>query len=197
MIIHAYTLRCPPSHREGARETLADKAIHGSAIRSPFHRRHQSPHHPSQVFVRRCPEFLNDGINTLDQVICAELLWQVSFKNSEFLLLLLRNILTAILPRQSNRFAPLLGRQAHDFHGLGIIQGPTLSDLPIFDGRREETERCQAHLITAFHGLREIRSKLLAQRHRTYLQAPSNIRALAAFFLAAMALRLRFTLGFS
>ena len=47
-------------------ETLADKAIHGSAIRSPLHRRHQNPHHPSQVFVRRRPELLNYRINTLD-----------------------------------------------------------------------------------------------------------------------------------
>src|SRR5262245_18549814 len=99
MIIHAYTLLCLPSHREGASETLADQAIHGSAIRSPFHRRHHNPHHPSQVFVRRRPEFLNEGINMLDQVICAELLWQVRFKDSEFLLLLLRDILTAILTR--------------------------------------------------------------------------------------------------
>src|SRR5712691_3147479 len=169
MIIHAYTLLCLPSHRKGASETLADKAIHGSAIRSSFHRRHQNPHHPSQVLVRRRPEFLNDGINTLDQVICTELLWQVRFQDSEFLLLLLRNIFTAILTRQGNRFTPLLGPQAHDFQGLDIIQRSALIDLPIFERRREETERCQAHLIAAFHGLREIRSKLLAQRHRTHL----------------------------
>src|SRR5438093_7846439 len=141
MIIHAYTLLCLPSYREGASETLADQAIYGSAIRSPLHRRHHNPHHPSQVFVRRRSEFPNDGINTLDQVICTELLWQVRFKDSEFLFFLLCNILTAILTRQGNRFASLLGRQAHDLQGLGIIQGTALVNLPIFDGRCEEPER--------------------------------------------------------
>src|SRR5262249_17561020 len=130
------------SYREGASKALADQAIHGSAVRLPSNRRHQNPHDPPQVFVRRCPEFLNDRINTLDQVVCAELLWQVRFENSEFLLLLLRDLLTAILPRQRNRFAPLLGRQAYDFQRLGVIQSPALVDLPIFDGGRKETEGC-------------------------------------------------------
>jgi hypothetical protein len=141
MIIHAYTLLCLPSHREGASETRADQAIHGSTIRSPLHRWHQNPHYPPQIFVRRRPEFLNDGLNTLDQVICAELRWQVRFKYSKFLLFLLRNVLTAILTRQGYRFAPLLGRQTHNLQCLGIIQRSTLINLPIFDCRREEPER--------------------------------------------------------
>ena len=53
---------------------------------------------------------------------------------------LLRNILTGILARQRNRFAPLLRSQPYDIQRLSVIQHSTLIDLTIFDSRHEETE---------------------------------------------------------